>query len=88
MTIDEKLDLILGEIEIIKQDQTYIKSHLENVTDKNMLLIAESHCNLSGKLNQAKTTDKDFLYEMKVNTLTEKVLALEKEIEQIKNKML
>lgn len=46
MTDSEKLDLILQKI-------NGIEVHLENVTDKNIKIIAEGHTDLSRKLDEA-----------------------------------
>lgn len=83
--MDKKLD---AKLQPIRDDTTDIKLHLENVTDKNISLLAENHGNLIDKLNQTvKVTDKSYLDEIKVNILTEKVNRLEKEITELKNKI-
>lgn len=71
----------------IQKDITDIKLHLENVTDRNISLLAENHGHLIDKLNQAiKVSDKSYIEEIRVNILTEKVEKLEKEIEELKRK--
>lgn len=95
MTDSEKLDLILSEIQGMKTDMqelkrrtTNIELHLENVTDKNIQLIAENFIELTKKLNQAiPVADKNLAYEVKVNYLVEKVQTLEKEIAELKSKI-
>ena len=95
MTDSEKLDLILSkmqdlklEMQEIKRRTTNIELHLENVTDKNIQLIAENFIELTKKLNQAiPVADKNLAYEVKVNYLVEKVQTLEKEIAEIKSKI-
>lgn len=42
MTDSEKLDLIFSEIQEVKRRTKNIELHLENVTDKNIQLIAEN----------------------------------------------
>lgn len=93
MTDSEKLELILAEIRNIKQDMsnvkqdvTWTKLHLENVTDKNISILAENYVNLIEKLNQAipAVSDTD-MYKIKVSYLAEKVDKLEKEIAEIRN---
>ncbi len=75
MTDSEKLDLILNKI-------TDIELHLENVTDRNIELLAENHSNLVDKLNQAiPVADKNLTYEVKVNYLLERVSKLEKKVQ-------
>ncbi len=88
MTDSEKLDLILSEMQELKQRTANIELHLENSTDKNIQLIAENFIELTKKLNQAiPVADKNLAYEVKVNYLVEKVQTLEKEIEKLKNKI-
>ena len=88
MTDSEKLDLLLSEIGNIKQDVTWTKLHLENVTDKNISILAENYINLINKLNQAipAVSDTD-MYKIKVSYLTEKVEKLEKEMEELRNRI-
>jgi len=95
MTDSEKLDLLLEKIGTIecgmqefKRRTTNIELHLENVTDKNIQLIAENFIELTKKLNQAiPVADKNLAYEVKVNYLVEKVQNLEKEIAELKNQI-
>ena len=73
------------DITSMQKDITDVKLHLENVTDRNISLLAENHGHLIDKLNQAvKVSDKSCLEEIRVNILTEKVEKLEKEIEDLK----
>ena len=77
MTDSEKLDLILSEMQVLKQRTT-----------KNIQLIAENFIELTRKLNQAiPVADKNLAYEVKVNYLVEKVQTLEKEIAELKGKI-
>ncbi len=95
MTDSEKLDLILSEMQDIKTNMqemqrrtTNIELHLENVTDKNIQLIAENFIELTNKLNQAiPAADKNLAYEVKVNYLVSEVDKLKKEIAELKNKI-
>ena len=73
------------DITSMQKDITDVKLHLENITDRNISLLAENHGHLIDKLNQAvKVSDKSCLEEIRVNILTEKVEKLEKEIEELK----
>ena len=75
------------DITSMQKDVTDVKLHLENITDRNISLLAENHGHLIDKLNQAvKVSDKSCLEEIRVNILTEKVEKLEKEIEELKRK--
>ncbi len=95
MTDSEKLDLILSEMQDIKTNMqemqrrtTNIELHLENVTDKNIQLIAENFIELTNKLNQAiPAADKNLAYEVKVNYLVSEVDKLKREIAELKNKI-
>lgn len=95
MTDSEKLDLILSEMQEMKTDMqelkrrtTSIELHLENVTDKNVQLIAENFIELTKKLNQAiPAADKNLAYEVKVNYLVGEVEKLKAELAELKNKI-
>lgn len=101
MTDNEKLDLILTEIQNVKSDVqdvksevqniqqkvTHIELSLENETNHNIQLLAENHSNLIDKLNQAiKVTDKTLLWEVQLSTFKMKLEKLEQEIADLKNK--
>lgn len=102
MTVDEKLDLLLQKVtaadshlERIEEkmssmdDQvTDIRLHLENVSNKNISLLAENYSNLVKKLNANNSiTDQQIAYQIKVNYLMEDVEKLKKEIAELKNKI-
>ena len=88
MTDSEKLDLILSEMQELKRRTTSIELHLENVTDKNVQLIAENFIELTNKLNQAiPAADKNLAYEVKVNYLVGEVEKLKAELAELKNKI-
>ena len=99
MTDSEKLDLILqkvndldnkvtdldNKVTSLDNKVTGIELHLENVTDKNISLLAENHLSLVNKLNESvKVADKTALYEIQVRILTEKVERLTKDVETLK----
>lgn len=88
MTDSEKLDLLLSEMQSVKQKITGIELHLENVTDKNIMLLAENYCNLTKKLDDNnKITDNEIAYQIKVNYLMSDVEKLKQEISELKNKI-
>lgn len=95
MTDSEKLDLILSEVQDMKtemQEQkrhtANIELHLENVTDRNIQLIAENFIELTKKLNQAiPAADKNLAYEVKVNYLVGEVEKLKAELAELKNRI-
>lgn len=51
MTDSKKLDLIISEIQELKQRTTNIELTLENETNHNIQLLAENHITLIDKLN-------------------------------------
>lgn len=95
MTDTEKLDLLLSQmikmqddvtdirndITDIRNDVTDIKLHLENVTDRNIQIVAEGHMNLNSRLLEA----------LKASETQELLLVrtsyLEEEVKQIKKKL-
>lgn len=102
MTDSEKLDLVLSEIQGMKSEMQGMKSdmqelkrrttnielHMENVTDKNIQLIAENFIELTKKLNQAiPAADKNLAYEVKVNYLVCEVEKLKQEITELKSRI-
>ena len=102
MTENEKLDLILSEIQDmkaemqdmkaemkgLKQRTINIETHIENCTDRNIQLIAENFIELTKKLNQAiPAADKNFAYEVKVNYLVDEVEKLKREVAELKSRI-
>ena len=97
--LDKKLDMKLQPFEKkfnqmeedmseLKRRITNIELHIENVTDKNIQLIAENFIELTKKLNEViPAANNNLMYEVKVNYLVEKVQALEKEVAELKNKI-
>jgi len=95
MTDSEKLDLIINEVQDLKQKQlqtqialentvnevTKINVTLENVTNRNIKIIAEGHLDLSRKLDEAlKVENEKELLLIRVNIL-------ENELKQIKEQL-
>lgn len=64
-----------------------INLHLETETDPGVQLIAESHIDLTRKLNEAiPAADKNLAYEVKVNYLIGEVRELREDVEMLKKK--
>lgn len=77
-----------SEMQELKRRTTNIELHIENVTDKNIQLIAENFIELTNKLNQAiPAADKNLAYEVKVNYLVSEVDKLKREIAELKSKI-
>lgn len=84
----EKLDSVSAKLDAIDKRTTNIELHIENVTDKNIQLIAENYTELTKKLNQAiPVADKNLAYEVKVNYLIEEVDKLKKEFAEMKSRI-
>ena len=55
-----------------------IKLHLENITDKNISILAENHLNLINKMDVSATwTNRVMINEIKINALTDQVSRLQ-----------
>lgn len=64
-----------------------VELHLENVTNKNIQLLAENFIELTKKLNQAiPVADKNLAYEVKVNYLVDDVAKLKKDLTELKSR--
>lgn len=83
-----KLDSVSSKLDSLERRTANIELHIENVTDKNIQLIAENFIELTKKLNQAiPVADKNLAYEVKVNYLIEEVDKLKKELAEVKSKI-
>ena len=72
----------------LKQDVTEMKLSLENETNHNIQLLAENHCDLVDKLNQAiPVADKALLNEVQISGLRIRVDSLEKEVAEKKDRI-
>lgn len=79
---------IKDDLDTLKKKTTDLALHLENVTDRNIELLAENHLSLVDKLNEAvKTADKTALHEIQVRILTEKVDKLSNEVANLKGQI-
>ena len=72
----------------LKQDVTEMKLSLENETNHNIQLLAENHCDLVDKLNQAiPVADKALLNEVQISGLRIRVDSLEKLVAEMKDRI-
>ena len=72
----------------LEQNVSEIKVTLENETNHNIQLLAENHCNLVDKLNQAiPVADKALLNEVQISGLRIRVDSLEKEVAEMKDRI-
>lgn len=82
--MSEDAKLILDEIGKLKRDITEIKMTLENVTNKNIKIIAEGHMDLSRKLDEAlKSSNEKEMLLIRVNTLENEIKILKDRINNI-----
>lgn len=81
-------NIVQSQLEPLKNSIANINLHFENVTDKNIQLLAENHTVLVNKLNQAiPVANNNIAYEVKVNYLIEKIDKFEKELSDLKSRI-
>lgn len=84
----EMLAAILEKVDSMESKLADMRLHIENVTDRNISLIAESHGNLIRKLDEnIQITDQTLAYQVKVNFLAGEIEKLKSEIENLKSKI-
>lgn len=84
MTDSEKLDIILDKLNGIDNRVLTLESTLENVTNKNISIIAEGHLDLSRKLDDAlKVENEKELLLIRVNMLENDIKKIKQRLEQI-----
>ena len=72
--MDEKLDLILEKLEKMDRQIAGIEMTLENVTNRNISIIAEGHADLNRKLEEAIRAGNNMeLMRIRLNMLEDKV---------------
>lgn len=85
--LEEKVSAIQKITAETKNELTEVKLHIENVTDKNITLLAENYCNLVNKLDENnKVTDVQLAYQIKVNFLIDDMAKMKKEIAELKSR--
>ncbi len=88
---DMKKDMVnmKEDIKGLKEETKDIRLHIENVTDKNISLLAENYCNLVQKLYENnKVTDSQLAYQIKVNYLISDMEKMKQEVAEIKRHIL
>ena len=88
LAISDKLNSMESKMDSMESKLTDMRLHIENVTDRNISLIAESHGNLVRKLDEnTQITDQTLAYQVKVNFLAGEIEKLKSEIENLKSKI-
>ena len=86
--LEEKVSAIQKISAETQKELTEVKMHIENVTDKNITLLAENYCNLVNKLDENnKVTDVQLAYQIKVNFLIDDMEKMKKEIAELKSRI-
>ncbi len=86
--LEEKMSAVQKITADTREELTQVKLHIENVTDKNITLLAENYCNLVKKLDENnKITDVQLAYQIKVNYLMEDMKKKKKEIAELKSRI-
>ena len=84
----EMLTAILEKMDSMESKLADMRLHIENVTDRNISLIAESHGNLIRKLDEnIQITDQTLAYQVKVNFLAGEIEKLKSELRDLKSKI-
>lgn len=83
-TMKSDMDTMKKDIQETKQKVTGIELHLENVTDRNIQIVAEGLLNLSRKLDNAlKVENEKEMLIIKVNILEDELRKLKEKIDKI-----
>ena len=62
-----------------RNDFANLRRHLENVTDRNIFILAESHLNLINQMDRSTVwMNKMLINEFKLNSLTDQITKLER----------
>lgn len=73
------------DIQGLKEETKDIRLHIENVTDKNISLLADSHCKLFERLNENnQVLSNQLAYQIKVNYLISDMEKMKQEVAEIK----
>lgn len=88
---DMKKDMVNMKEDIrgLKEETQDMRLHIENVTDKNISLLAESHCRLFQRLNEnIQMINNQLAYQIKVNYLISDMDKMKQEMAEIKRHIL
>ena len=86
--LEQGMTEVKQDVADLKQDVTEMKLSLDNETNHNIQLLAENHCDLVDKLNQAiPVADKALLNEVQISGLRIRVDSLEKEVAEMKDRI-
>lgn len=85
--LEDRMLILEKRMDKMERELHKINLHLETETDPGVQLIAESHIDLTRKLNEAiPAADKNLAYEVKVNYLIGEVRELREDVEILKKK--
>lgn len=85
--LEDRMLILEKRMDKMESELHKINLHLETETDPGVQLIAESHIDLTRKLNEAiPAADKNLAYEVKVNYLIGEVRELREDVEMLKKK--
>ena len=85
--LEDRMLILENRMDKMESELHKINLHLETETDPGVQLIAESHIDLTRKLNEAiPAADKNLAYEVKVNYLIGEVRELREDVEMLKKK--
>lgn len=83
--LEDRMLILEKRMDKMENELHKINLHLETETDPGVQLIAESHIDLTRKLNEAiPAADKNLAYEVKVNYLIGEVRELREDVEMLK----
>ena len=82
--IDNRLDEMDNRLESVENSITDVKLHLENVTDKNIRIVAEGHLDLNRKLDEAlKIQNEKEILQIRLNYLEGEITAVKNRLAQL-----
>lgn len=82
--IDNRLNGMDSRLESVENSITDVKLHLENVTDKNIRIVAEGHLDLNRKLDEAlKIQNEKEILQIRLNYLEGEITAVKNRLAQL-----